>query len=53
MRVDYFVWRAVKVFVFYGYVHYSDASSSYHWAAATDFRVDFDVRVFRSGFLQG
>ena len=53
MRIDYFVWCVVEVFIFDSYVYYSDAGSSYDWTAVADFRVDFDVRMFCSGFLQG
>lgn len=53
MRVDYFVWCLIEVFVFDGYVHYSCAGSTYDWRAVAFFRVDFNVRVFGFGFLQG
>jgi hypothetical protein len=53
MRVNYFVRRAVKILVLYGYVYYSYAGSSNDRAAAADFRVDFDVRMFCFCFLQG
>jgi hypothetical protein len=53
VRVDYFVWCVIKVFVFDSYVYYSCAGAAYNWGTVAFFRVDFNVRVFCFGFLQG
>jgi len=37
---DYFVWSVVEVFIFYGYVYYSDVGSFYDWRTVADFRVE-------------
>ena len=52
MCADYFVWCAVDVFVFNCYVDDSRSGSLYHWRAAADLLVCFNVGMVHFSLLQ-
>lgn len=52
MRIDYFVWCAVEVFVFNCNIYYSGSGSFYYRGTAADSLVYLNIRVIHFSLLQ-
>jgi len=49
MSINYFIWRTIKILMFNSYIYNSDSGSRHHWAPATNFRINLNIRMFRFG----